>query len=133
MMLCKSFTITFYDSMGKWFSDLTPTSITSFMELVRCFITSYSGNKPLKKQPQFILHCSRCREFVEAHINRFSKENIKISNFSNSIITQAFRIRMLRSLGLFLELKRMVPQIMEEAYEKAHIFVNLERDRPYSL
>lgn len=61
-------------------------------------------------------------------MKRFCKENIKIFNCSNSVVVQAFRKDVLIRLGLFVELTKMVPQTIEEAYEKAREFVNLERE-----
>lgn len=61
-------------------------------------------------------------------MKRFCKENIKIFNCSNSVIVQAFRKDVLIRLGLFVELTKMVPQTIEEAYEKSREFVNLERE-----
>lgn len=92
------------------------------------FVTNYTNNKPLKKESYHLLSIvQNMDEFVEAFMKRFRKEKIVISDCLDSIVVQAFQRGVLRSSGLFAELMKMVPQTMEEAYEEAQRFINLEK------
>lgn len=61
-------------------------------------------------------------------MKRFCEQKIEIFDYLDSIDVQAFRMGVLKSMVLFSKLKKMVPQTIEEAYEEAHKFFNLERE-----
>lgn len=77
-MLCKSFSTTQYDSASKWFSDMKPSCITFFIELVRLFMTYYASNKHLKKYSHHLFSMvQNVVEFVKAFMKKVHKEKME--------------------------------------------------------
>lgn len=44
---CYTFVSILQDTSQKWFSNLPPQSVNSFIELDKLFITNYANNKPI--------------------------------------------------------------------------------------
>lgn len=110
VMLYKSFSATLHDLASKWLNDLKPGDITSFVEMVRLFMTYYSNNKPFKKKVNhFFSMVQNMDESIKVFMKRFHEDKIGISNFFDSNIIQSFKREVLRSLDLFTELTKMVP------------------------
>lgn len=110
-------------------SHLKPSNITSFVELVSLFVTYYANKKPLKKESHHLFSIvQNIDKSIKAFMKRFHVEKIEISDCPYSITVKEFRQGVLRSFDLFVALTKMTPQTMEEAYEEAQKFVNLERE-----
>lgn len=125
--MCKLFITTLRNKAQKWFKKLALHTIASFDGFAKMIITNYVSNKPMRKEYHHLFSITQGNdETIRDYMRRFKEKNMEIIYCLSSIVIDAFRRGLLRSLSLFIEIMKMVLHTMEETYVEAQNVDNLE-------
>jgi ribonuclease HI len=124
---CRAFPLTLEGSAQEWFGGLPSSSIDSFEDLAKTFLTQFLASKRRKNTLQFMLALKQGEnEPLKDYLQRFNKERVEAEDMSESVVLTA-AINGLHHKGPFvLELAKKTPTTLREFMEKAEEFINQE-------
>jgi hypothetical protein len=124
---CRAFPLTLEGSAQEWFGGLPASSVDSFEDLAKIFLTQFLASKRRKNTLQYMLALKQGEtEPLKDYLQRFNKERVEAEEMSESVVLTA-AINGLWHKGPFvLELAKKTPTTLQEFMEKAEEFINQE-------
>ena len=87
---CRAFVITLTGIAQRWFRTLRPSSIFSFRQLSKSFVSQFTVNKIQRKPARHLYTVwQKENESTEAFLNQFVKEEMSVKDRNDSIVCGA--------------------------------------------
>ena len=88
---CRAFAITLKGPALAYFNRLSPSSVSSFIELSIAFVSHFIGARTYKKTSYHLLTIKQSsQEILRSYVQRFNKESLKVDILDKKFVVTAF-------------------------------------------
>ena len=124
--MCRPFPTTLKGSAQQWFAKLAPTSITSFAELSRSFVSYFIGGRCHQKPVTHLLSIKQDKdESLRSYLTHFNEEVLQVKEPDDKVTMTTF-LGGLRSSSFLFSVMKHPPRSMQELLAKAQKYMNAE-------
>ena len=125
---CRAFPQTLEGQAQWWYSRLPPNSIASFKELSRAFIGQFISGNTHEKSPASLISIEQGKnESLRTHINRFTKEAIKVPDLDKKVAMIALQQGTI-DVYFKMSLSKHAPQDMNQLQERPGKYIKADED-----
>ena len=118
--MCKGFGSSLISPALQWYTNLSNNFISSFAQLVDCFVEQFASScKLLKLSDDLYGVRQRPNESLREYVARFNKEKVSIPNCNKDTAVNAFHKGLPPISGLYKELTMYPCRTMEDVLAKA--------------
>ena len=125
-IMCRVFPTTLKGSARQWFSKLRPSSVHSFAELSKSFVSHFIGGRLHQKPVTHLLTIKQDKdESLRSYLGRFNEEVLQVEEPDDKVALAAFIAGLRTSSFMFSVIKRP-PASMPELLSRAQKYMNAE-------